>query len=102
MNFRKLITYSYLVAFIIPSINAAFLNCSPVKALEEITDGSKPKNPFSSQYNLVSHTNDPPHLKKQLQAKQRFNLLFFRLPCFQTGAMILCFSLLSGMFFRLT
>ncbi|CAH7690070.1 hypothetical protein PPACK8108_LOCUS25309 [Phakopsora pachyrhizi] len=56
MFFWKAIIYLYLLACKYLSTNAAFSKISPIKDFVDVVEGSRSRNPFSSQCKLVPHT----------------------------------------------
>ncbi|KAI8444924.1 hypothetical protein BY996DRAFT_8036923 [Phakopsora pachyrhizi] len=69
MIFRKALMFLCLVALKSLSTSATFSKGSKIKSLEDIAEGSRSKNPFCSQDNLISRTKSTSHIEEQSQAK---------------------------------
>ncbi|KAI8458658.1 hypothetical protein BY996DRAFT_6410753 [Phakopsora pachyrhizi] len=78
MNFCKIVTYLLVAAYGVISVNAMFTKGSLIGTLEYTAEDarrSRPESPLSSQYNLVSHTNDIPHVEKQSEVEHHNEFL---------------------------
>ncbi|CAH7674353.1 hypothetical protein PPACK8108_LOCUS9263 [Phakopsora pachyrhizi] len=75
MDYLKSIAYLCLAVFKTLSTNAALLNGSPAKILEDIAEAPRYQTPISTQYDLVSHANIDPRKEKQSQVDLQVNFL---------------------------
>ncbi|KAI8442734.1 hypothetical protein BY996DRAFT_6511146 [Phakopsora pachyrhizi] len=74
MIFRKAFVYLCLVALDIISTNANFSKVTKVKTLGDIAEDSRSQNSLDSRCNLVSYSENAPHIEKKSQVEHQTNL----------------------------